>query len=154
MARLPHILEDGLYYQQLSRYFEIFSQNQIHAILYDELRSEFENVIRGIAQRLRVPFEADSAGLESRANAKKSFGIPHAYKKVLWPLVKREATRRQAVQLAKKTGFLPVAEFLFSRRLEYPELPDWGWDKLRAYYTEDVKRLSELLDRDLRSWLE
>lgn len=154
LARLPHIIENGLYYAQLSRFLAVFPREQIHIALYSDIKAQPTKVIRGVANFIGVPAEVDPDLLVRRVNVKKAHGIPFAYRRLLWPLLRSEAMRRRTLGRLKETGVSRLAQAAISQPLQYPELGEREREKLKIYYADDVTKLSDLLGRDLGSWLE
>ena len=123
----------GLYFRHVSRFFELFSREQLCVTLYDDLDREPASVLNrvrahvGLASVAAPPIEpVGNAGEVEPGGLIKPLG---------------DGARR------RRTGSAPA------RSARYPELSDAIRDGLRSYYEDDVRALSQLLDRDLSSWL-
>ena len=115
----------GLYYRHLSRFLELFPREQLCVTLYDDLDREPASVLNRI--RAHIGLAPTKVG--------GSAPLPGPVQPV------GGTTRRGASHAA------------VGRRARHPELSDALRARLRAYYEADVQALSDLLGRDLTSWL-
>jgi len=52
-------VELGLYYEQIKRYFDVFTREQIHIILYDDLKNNTEKVCKKLFDFLSLEYQDD-----------------------------------------------------------------------------------------------
>lgn len=150
-----HYVARGRYFEQLSRYYELFDHERIRVHLYEDFRRDPRMVMRDIHAFIGVDpdFAAD---LERTYNTS---GIPR--NRLLfggYSLAVRAARRME------RAGVLPsrllhaplvarASAGAAQRMLARPEMPAETRVALRDYYREDVLRLQDLIGRDLSAWL-
>jgi len=141
------LCEGGLYFRHISRFLEIFPREQLCVTLYDDLRTEPAKVLGQV--RAHIGLETAGAGEEVLALRVKDKTSPHV------PLLARRllAPFKGLVQPVRDTAWFRATRALIARPVRYPELTQTIRARLRAYYQEDVRALSDLLGRDLGFWL-
>jgi hypothetical protein len=150
-----HYRRMGYYHEQLSRYYELFEEDQIRVYLYEDLRERPEAVLADIFHFLEVDdaFVADTSERYNVSGTHRSRTMrglhdfllrPHPLKKALKPLFP-EKTRRRLVGGALNR--------IRARNLEKPPLPPEVRRELVEGYREDVEKLQGLIGRDLSGWL-
>ena len=88
----------GLYFQQLQKWFNIFSEKQIHVIFTEELRDNPEDVMKGVYKFL----ELDDFSIKSYEKRKK-FDYDSMDKDVRTELSKYyESENKQLFELVKR----------------------------------------------------
>jgi hypothetical protein len=147
-----HYVRRGLYYKQLSRYFELFGRERIKVYLYEDLETDPLGMMRDVFRFLGVD-DTFAPGLGVRYNPS---GVPRSeslrlflsglsrakpYVEPLLPEGLRRRVLRAGVSLKKRT-------------LVKPQLTPKIRGKVLEEYWDDVLRLQELIGRDLSSWLE
>lgn len=147
------ILENGLYHRQLSGFLALYPREQLHVALYDDIKARPAEMLGDISAFLGVPHTFDAGALARRANARKTSGIPHFYKRLFKPLVRTERVRRAISDAVGGSAAGRAALRLISGTLTYPPLGDAERRKLADYYAGDVGRLTGLAGRNLDAWL-
>lgn len=142
------VFQRGLYSEQLERYFALFDRRQILVLIYEESVGQGAGGLMALADFLEVDAAPLAVAEDEAVN--RSFA-PR------WPRLRAAARRFGAalrsigadgvVNLAKGVG-VPA---LFGRR-PMPALSAEDADWLTARYAEEVRRLEDLLGRDLRLW--
>jgi hypothetical protein len=117
----------GLYFRHLSRFLELFAREQLCVTLYDDLDREPATVLNRIRAHIGLATTDTGAPAIALIQAEPE---PHGDSR------HRGASRS------------PV-----NRPVRYPGLSDALLARLRTYYQDDVRALSELLGRDLTFWL-
>ncbi|MBV9021071.1 MAG: sulfotransferase [Ktedonobacteraceae bacterium] len=143
--------ELSLYYKQVKRYLDVFGTQQVKVVLYDELFTNSKSVLWDIFNFLGVKEDVaintsiryGSAGvprsrtlytfLDNVINNQSPFG---KYIKSLLPLQ----------QLA------PWAVKALEMSLQPVPIDSQTHAQLKEYFAEDVRKLEDLLHRDLLSW--
>jgi len=136
------------YYENLKRYYDNFSNDQIMIYLFDELKSDPLGVVKEIYDYLGVDkeFEPDisvkynSGGMPKNKIIHKLFSV-QKYKDVLKPML---------------PGFISrYGKKMYLKNLEKaPSLNPDLKSELNAVFKQDIIKLEMLVDRDLSSWLE
>ena len=130
-ADVERLRAGGLYFRHVARFFELFSREQLCVTLYDDLDREPASVLNRIRTHIGLAGGVAPA-LEPVGDAGEARPEP---RDALIKPVGAGARRRR------------------SGSARYPELSDAIRDGLRSYYEDDVRALSQLLDRDLSPWL-
>jgi hypothetical protein len=115
--------------------------------LYDDLRTQPASVLGRVRAHIGLePTGAGEAVLALRVKDKTSPHVPLLARRLLAPF-------KGLVQPARNTAWFRATRALVARPVRYPELTDTIRARLRDYYREDVRALSDLLGRDLGFWL-
>jgi hypothetical protein len=126
----------GLYFRHVSRFFELFPSEQLCVTLYDDLDREPASVLNRIRAHVGLAGVAAPA-IEPIGDAGEAGPAPAGG--LIKPVGDGARRRRTGSARARST--------------RYPELSDAIRNGLRSYYEDDVRALSQLLGRDLSSWL-
>ena len=149
---LWHYTKAGFYFEQLSRYYQIFRPEQIKAVLYDDLVADPHKLIHDIFTFLEVDptFQPD---LSSRPNVS---GFPknpafHEWMRRLF--MEDNPIKRISRKIFPKSFRQKVMVDLREKNLEKRVMPEEIRRQLHDLFAEDTKQLEKLLDRDLSKWL-
>lgn len=142
----PRFLNDGLYAMHLQRWFEYFPPEQIHAVLYDDIKLNPRLVVEQMSSHIGVTPIFDSEQAKKKANNGSERFLPLPVRKVLAPL------KNTVVPLRGKPWF-EATRGLLSREVAYPEMSYDTKSRLRDFYAADVEILAAMLERDLSHWL-
>jgi hypothetical protein len=145
-------LERGLYWRQLRRYTDRFAAEQLRVYLQQDLRSDPQRLLGDLFGFIGVDdrFRPDTA---VRYN---SGGMPRnrAWQAALRRLVLLKPLVQPFVPARLRPPIVHLAERLQAAgTVKPPPLPASLRARLIAYYRDDVRRLQELLGRDLERWL-
>ncbi len=69
----PSLLRRGLYMQQIQRYVELFSWNNILVLGFNELKNDSETVIRKCHEFLDVPYQAPEINVQKEIKNKRAY---------------------------------------------------------------------------------
>ncbi len=142
----------ALYFEQVKRYLKTFPSNQVHLILYDELKDDTHRIYRKTLEFLDVDtsFETKfsvinkSKYLRSQWAQKIILARPNLIIKPLHALIPKWMRHHLALLLIN----LNLTEI--ERSPLTPELRE----NLISFFKKDILELSALIDRDLSMWLE
>ena len=146
-------LEHGKYYQQIQEYYNIFNPDQIKILLYEEVIKDHENAMRELFEFLEV-----STSFQINPETINKTGSP-----LFRPINKFLFGNTKLKSFVKKILFfdkLPVSKRIYladlikelnTKRNRGNTLSLDEYNKLNNYFTEDIKLLSSLLNRDLSS---
>lgn len=139
--------EIGMYYEQVKRYYDNFSPENIKVIFSESLRSNTEQVVRDLYTFIGVDsgFQPDTSQRYNEVFTPKFKGLTWFLNTTgIRPLIKRmsgDGLKKAVVKLLFKDkddkGGITAEERAF----------------LQQVYTEDIRRLSELLHTDLSAWI-
>jgi Sulfotransferase domain len=137
----------GLYFPSIARFLDLFPREQLCVTLYDDLDREPANVLNRIREHIGLATtDAGAAARELQVEDDHAPEVPLPARRLLAPL-------KGLVQPFRETLWFRATRGLIARPVRYPELGDAVRARLRAYYEEDVRKLSELLGRDLGLWM-
>jgi hypothetical protein len=155
-GQVVHRYSDHIHYvEQLRRYHEALPREQTLVLIYDDFRADNEAAVREVLRFLRVD---ESAPIEAReANpsvAVRSQRLDRLVRRAYGPRGAGGRALRQAVRTLApeqlRAGALPALR----RRLVYREQAPFDpalQTRLRERFRDEVRALSEYLDRDLES---
>lgn len=135
------------YHEQLARYFAAFPRNQIHVILFDDLKRHPAAVVQDVYQVIGVDpgfvpdFDTPHAiGGMPASRLLEGFFTTSAISSAIRPWVPKQATNW--VKRLRKRNMR-----------EAPPLPAELKRTLTAHFQEDIRSTSQLIGRDLQHWL-
>jgi hypothetical protein len=137
--------------EQLERYFDVFGRDQVHVMLWDDLRRDGATVVEGALEFLGV----DSSLAQAPPNANEN-------KRVRSPLLQRLIfAPRLLLPLAPFLRRFPLVRAIRTRMLDMNSeaKPRAPMDpvlrrQLLDEFTPEIERLGRLIERDLSGWLE
>ena len=143
----PHYIDSGRYGEQLQRYLESFDSDQLLVLLYDDLQTDPDDVVRKVFAHIGVD-PAVEVELEGDVNAS---GLPRnvAYRTLL--RVRRSVGTRMSRRLVEVVR--PHWDRAMRGGLVKPTLESADRERLIEIYRDDVDRLQALIGRDLQHWL-
>ena len=147
----PEIINKGLYYQQIKRYLEYFSQENFLFLIFEETVSNPQLALKQLAEFLDVDFNKfDLATVSQKKNASSSIRFPRAR---ALACNFRDFLRRQDLDwlwnIAKSSGMKQVFE---TTGKPLPPLDRDTKAMLSQRYSSEIENLEKLLDRDLSLW--
>lgn len=143
-----HYKQSGFYYQQLTRYFQVFDPGQIKVYLHDELSADPTTVVKDIFRFIGV--EDDFTPTFTRKNVS---GIPQ--NRFLHSLMTRDNPLKAAVKPFLPDGLRQrVSQNIHQKNMQAkPTLSPEIRHALVEDYRPDILNLQALLQRDLSKWL-
>jgi hypothetical protein len=140
------MLEVGLYQEQVQRYLDRFTRENIRIYWYEEAWQQPERLLEDIFKFLGInpAFQPDTS---RKKLERRSPRFPFVYH-----LAMRLDMTHQIGQVIPEHFRLPIRRLLFKRGTSLQmSRTDRGF--LVDYYRGDIQRLGSLLDRDLTAWL-
>lgn len=146
-----HYTRVARYTEQLKRYLQVFGPDRVHVLLYDDLVDDVRGVVRDLYAFLRVDSEFvpdlsvqnPNMRVRSRAARRLIEIMPGAFRQRTKKLLPGPI-RRPVVRWVRKLHTEVVPRSPMS-----PEVRE----RLRGAYATDIRRLEELLGRDLSPWM-
>ena len=143
IAQKPLFIEEGLYYEHISRYLTYFSEEQFLILFFEDLKAEPYAFLRKIYNFLGAEEDFVSPLVEYQLNTAKSKKYL-AKSQFLWN-VQRAMRRLKAYRLATLVEKI--------NKNEYPEMKTETKKKLvYDVYKEPNRKLEKLVQRDLSHW--
>ncbi len=139
-----HYVSHGLYYQQLTRYYEHFDESQIRVILSEDLRTRTEDVLTEVCRFLGID---DGIPVLER----KEFnigGLPRI--RWMYEFARRSSPLRDLVRdlLPEVWQTAVLRRFVMTK----PPIQSEVRQRLTDVYWNDIISLEELIGRDLSTW--
>jgi hypothetical protein len=150
-------VDEGLYYRflgeyspHIERYREVFGPDNVHVIVYDDLRADTPGVVRGIFEKLGVD---PGAEIDYRVfNANKVPRSSWAQRLLREPPAGLERAFRTLTPKRLHGRLVPALVRANTRYEPRPPMTEETRRRLQEDFRPEVERLSALLDRDLTGW--
>ena len=146
----------GLYHDQITRFMQLFPRNQIKVLLFDDIKSNPQFLLKDVYSYLNV----DSAFLPKSAfqvkNPQRSMPkYPKIYKSLKGIYndlsVNSDIANKILTQLRYR-GYFDLFHRI-NRGSSFPKISEEKKMKLADFYDGDVSELSKVINKDLSSWL-
>ncbi len=141
-------IPQGMYFTLLSRYFDLFSAEQIKVLMYFDLLSDPENLMRTIFQFLEVD-DSFTANCHMVHNASGFFRS-----KTLERLVNNRVSQKMLQITLSASLKDKVDDFIRRKNIIKPKIPTKTAHRLQNLFLEEIHALQGLIGRDLTVWLE
>ncbi len=149
-------LERGLYFKQLSRYYDLFPRENILVILFSEIRENPEKTLHKVEKFLNIEKYIPNSN-NKKVNKAEITKFP-VINKTNSKLVKIKKTKlgkniwETTPVKAIKRVYLRITDSI--NRTYFEKEPLWGSTKKELYpfFKEDIKKLERLIQRDLCKW--
>lgn len=154
MVRFPEAgsfyIWPGLYHQHIKRYLEAFGAEQVRIYLYEDLVSDITALVKDLCTFLQVPFYNGS--FFDPGHRYYTYGMP---RNTVFKWVSQSMTIRSlATAVAPMHLLIPLRDrLLVNRNQAKPSLDPRAQEFLRSIYHDDTVKLQELINKDLRAWL-
>lgn len=139
-------VQEGFYYSQVKKYYDLFPVENIKVYLFDELMNDPDALMKDLILFLGLP--------EYHFNTTLKFNISG---NVRFKWLKKQIKQLKLAAKARRILPIPVYQFLrdsaekiFFKRSA--TLPQQARIKLQDFYAEDLRKLEVLIQRDLTSW--
>ncbi len=137
---------------QVQRVFQLFDRSQVHFIFFDDFVSEPRREYLGLIDFLRIPDDGreqfpkanENVRFKSRAIAR----IPRAIRAALLPQMK--AVKK--LTGVRKFGIIQTLDRINAKPLPRPLMQQDFQEYLNELFSDEVRLLEDLLERDLSSW--
>lgn len=143
---LGRYVDRGRYDEQLERYLERFSREQLRIYLFDDFTSQPADV-----QRDLFKFVGVDPSFESRDRRVNASGVPRS--RLLHTLITAAKPVRDTVVPLLPEVVIDWGNRLKNQNLEKPEMDPAIRARLNETFRPHVQRLEEMIDRDLSHWL-
>ena len=144
-----HYIEQGFYYSQLKRYYDLFDRRQIKVYLFEDWLCDRLTLIQDIFKFIGVT-ETFTPNIYTKYNLS---GTPKS------KLLNNFLNKQNIAKTVLKKVIPPqmrsqLAANLQSKNLQkLPQLSPEVKQELTQLYREDILKVQQLIDRDLSSWL-
>ena len=136
------IIDAGLYYEQVKRYYENFNKNQIKILIFEEFSKNTINAVKEVLQFLDIKSELPE-NLDRIYNPQ---SFPQ--NKLILELVKNPLVRKFASKVVSRSTSVKLKKKLY-KEIPKPKFPEEERKFLEDIFRDDVKKLEELIGRKL-----
>ena len=136
-------LELGNYFLQLKRYLNVFNENQLSIVFYDDLKSNSQKVMKHIFSFLEIEFQDLDYSIQNSFLSPSNIFVSELYK---------FNSLRKIVKSLFPEPFLSLVKSIFFSNNSKPTFSDSIIKQLNAYYKSDIVELEKLLNKDLSKW--
>lgn len=151
------IIQESLYYKHISEYTRLFPQQNIKFIIYDDIKTNPQEVLHNVYEFLSVDPNFENPAILKQSYAKvprQRFATLYTFMVAIYRWVNNNnSVGRKILNILKNKGFNDKFHQLNSVDVKYPQLSIAKKQELADFYQEDIKQLSQLLDRDMTHWL-
>lgn len=149
---LPLYLDSVLFGEQVKRYLDIFGPDNVHIILYDDFIKNTRKIVDETIEFLDLKPGADIKYSVVNPNKKIRFFTLHRLLKL--PPQELKKIVRIVVPVKKIRHELMALLFKLNIRISKRKKIDEKLRmELRNYFSDDIKKLSSIINRDLSEWL-
>jgi len=139
----PSFLESGLYYSQVKRYLDIFGPKHVKVLIFEEFVKDPKTVIKEILEFLQVSYELPD-NFEKIYNP---YSVPRG--KISQKIVSSKKISKISDQLIPKSLKWKLKEKIVLKKQKRPDITNEESIILENFYREDVKKLQNILKRNL-----
>ena len=149
---LWHYTQAGFYSEQLSRYYHVFNPGQIKVVLYDDLVKDAKGLMKSIFEYLEVDptFNPDTSPRPNVSGFPKS---PKFHQFMYRLFMQDNPIKRISRVIIPKNFRQKVMVDMRLANLEKRSMPEDIREELKVLFHEDIKKLEELIGRDLSIWV-
>jgi len=157
LASRPDLLQPGLYYRGLKRYYERFPAEQIGVFFFEDLVRDNRDFLERVESFLGVePFVPDD--IDKKVNEGDESRLPVLNRGLASArLFLRRRNWYSAIRALRAMGASRVERSIRRANAkpfdEKPRIPLEDKQRLRDYYRPDIERLEKLVGRDLSAWM-
>jgi len=143
-----HHVKNGFYFDNLKRYYSLFSADQIKVVLFDDLHSDTETVVNNIYTWLGV-------GESSNTDFSKRYNRGYVPKNLFKHNLFRAKRLLPNSLRTHAPAFLrdKIKSLENSNKAVAPELPLDLRSKLVQIYEDDIRKTQDIIEQDLSHWL-
>lgn len=158
------LLHPARYGEHLAHWLEVFEQDQLHIIWYDDIQTKPEQVLETLYAFLDVDTNVKPSALQSDGTSVRRGTSPQNpfYERMYTALydgltqhvyhpVKQWIGPARAEWLKNTLRVRETLETLF-RNEGYPDMSPETRSRLRDHFADDIARLEDLTGRDLQHW--
>jgi len=136
-------LNNGLYFENVNRYISIFSKDKVKIIIFEELIQDLENTLKDILNFLNLKSEL----VDFKPDAYNKYGVVRG--PLSQKVLQNKTIRRFAEVLISPSKRKFLKEKFILKEEKKPEMNNNVRKLLVNYYTDDVQKIKNFLNRDL-----
>lgn len=154
IEQFPALIKNGLYYDGLKPFWELFSDDQIHFVLYDDIMNKPGEVQKNIYRFLEVNDEFES-GLVKKVIGKTIVPRSLAAEKSRIKLhsLAMKYNMQFIITWIKKYGLSEIYRCVNDKGNQSSVLSKDVHRRIIPYFIEDLKKIQDRAGLDISSWL-
>lgn len=147
------MVQKGQYVEYLRRYCEYFPDEQLHVLVFDDLKADSRQFAQRLFRTIGIDPTFEPSLLERKYGHRKKRGgaVWSAIQELSIRLSRVSSATDRAIRWLRRQGLTGWIHRL-RPGTEYPPLTDAVRERLNAYYEDDVDRLRSYLGRELPDW--
>jgi len=150
---IPYILRTAHYAKHLRRYLDLFDENQILLMVYEDIKKDSSGFLRKIYSFLEIDENHEAPVRENRINAYRSVRSRWIEGSVVATgFVLRKIQLYPLVAWIRKKGFLGRIRKANETPMDRPVLSAEDRARLDEIYAEDKEEIAKYLGRKLECW--
>ncbi|MDY6993319.1 MAG: sulfotransferase [Pseudomonadota bacterium] len=146
-----HFTSVGLYFEQLKRYYDIFTREQIKVLLYENLKNDQLGLLRDVYQFLNVDPDF-IPGSTARYNVSGEIRSTKIQQISKWLFSSPNPIRWISRKIVPEKWRLNTASYVREFNLKKREVPNYLRKEIFDIYSDEIKNLESLIDIDLSQW--
>jgi hypothetical protein len=149
-----HYAAQGLYHEQLARYYRTFDRDRIRVYLYDDYGTDPSAILRDLYSFLGVdPAHApDTSRTYNESGVPKSRLLYGTFTSLVAAVRRGASTSPVGARILHSELSAKLSARATSLLLAKPPMPERARARLTEFYRDDVSRLEGLIGRDLSAW--
>lgn len=148
-----HFTSVGLYYEQLTRYYNLYERSQIKVFLYEELLHHQQALLKETFYFLGVnPNFAPDISVKFNVSGEQKSLVLYKLSKAIFN--QPNPIRWLSRHIFPESWRCKVTNWVREKNLRENQIPPEKKRELMAFYRPDIVRLEELIEMDLSQWLE
>lgn len=147
------MVREGRYFEHLQRYRSYFSDDQIHVLIFDDLKENARGFAQDLFRAVGIDSTFEPSLLDRKYGHRKKRGGPvwSAVQELSIRFSRASTTVSRFIRWCRKQGYTEWIHRLRPGK-DYPQLPDTVRERLNRYYHDDVEQLRSYLGRELPDW--
>ncbi len=141
----PRYLERGLYYNQVKRYFDLFPKENIRIYLFEDLKNK-KNLMSDISSFLKIDNDYGKIDIDKVSNP----SIAPRYK--LLNHMMHSSGIKSLIGKYFPEKLKKSLQKLYYQKSNIKMTPE-EYNELAGFFSQDIQKLSGLINKDLSTWL-
>ena len=136
------IIQNGLYFEQVKRYLDIFGPNQVKILIFEELVQDTWKLVKEVLDFLDIHHDPPTSVKEIH----NAFTLPRG--QIASAIVENKVLRKMGKTLLPREGLFSLRKIL-TKETEKPSITNEENILLKEFYHNDVRKLEKLLNQKL-----
>lgn len=147
----PSLIKQGFYYSQLKRYFDLFSKENILVLIYEDIKKDPVRFIQSIYKFLKIDDKYIPKSISNPSNKRLEFRSVKL-QITLYKIYTKLKLNRLFKKLNLEILARAVKRLNTTIKSKREEMTQETRSYLQKIYQEDIKKLENLIQKDLSFW--